>query len=567
MYPRCSPPVCLSLHLFAGASLGLFLPAVEATAQQQRMMVLDDGQGPQVMHFSGPEMGRLRQPDFVRRDLPIFIERLQLGTEQSAMVQMMLEAYLEAFKALGAMLPDMPAHGPAFFGTHRMHHEGGPGGDGGPEAMDGPVAGEIGMFVEDLRGADGEGGIDVDFTVGGGVAIAIQAHAGEEGVEPGDGEGGPQVALPGMEGGTVVHVEAAAGEPGDPATAGVVVALSGADGEELPPEVKERLQKRAQELAEQLRKHMEEAAAAGLDPAEALPGPENMERHRQEIEEFRDAAARFRKAADQLRDEFIAQVKAELTPDQVVLWPGFERAIRRVKTLPLGRLDGERTDLFGVVETIAPATAERAAMGEELESYEIALDESLRARNVYLTDSEAKLSEAINGRDFERAMHIADEAARLRVAVRTVNEQYALAIAGKLAPDRAEQLRAAALRRSFPRVYRPTAAQKAFTKAAAMEGLDPEIRAGIQAMSEAYESELASANERLREAIRRTQPAEPREGLAQVAAMMSGAAAGGAPIKLASNADPVREAFAKRRELGERYMAQLKSVLPPESAP
>jgi hypothetical protein len=369
-----------------------------------------------------------------------------------------------------------------------------------------------------------------------------------------------------MEEGTAVHFSAVAGEPGELMSAGVVVALSGADGEELPPDVKEHLQKRAQELAEQLRKHIEEAVAAGVDPAEALPGPEDMEKHRQEIEEFRDAAARFRKAADDLREEFLAQVKGELTPDQVVLWPGFERAIRRVKTLPLGRLDGERTDLFSVVETIAPATAERAAMGEELEGYELALDEALRARNAYLSESEPKLSEAINGGDFDRAMHIADEAARLRVAVRTVNEQYAQAIAGKLAPDRAEQLRSAALRRSFPRVYRPTAAQKAFTKAAAIEGLDPEVRASIQALSDAYESELAAANERLREAIRRAQPAEPRQGLAQVAAVMSGAAAGGAPVHLVSDADPVREAFARRRELGERYRAQLKSVLPPEQA-
>jgi hypothetical protein len=566
MHPECSAPLCLSMPLVAGLGL-FFLPVEDVAAQQQRMMIVADGDGPQVMHFTGPEMAGLRQPDFVRRDLPIFVERLQLGNEQAVMVQMMLEAYLEAFKALEIMLPQHgPVHGPAFLGTRTMRHDGGPGEMGGFEGGDGQFPGEIGVFVQEMAGGEGTEDMDVTFTAGGPVAIAIQARAGE-GELPEDGAGGPQVMLPGMEEGNVFHVEAVSGGPDGP-TAGVVLSMVGADGEELSPEVKEQLQKRAQELVERLKKHMEEAAAAGEDQAAALPGPESIERHRQEIEEFRDAAARFRKAADQLREEFLAQVRNELTADQAVLWPGFERAIRRVKTLPLGRLDGERTDLFSVIESITPATEERAALGAELEGYELALDEALRARNEYLTESETRLSAAINGRDFERAMRIADEAARLRVAVRGVNEQFTVAMAGKFEAARGEEFRKAALKRSFPRVYRATAAQKAFAEAAGTEGLDPQVRASVEALRDAYESELASANERLREAIRRSQPAEPREAMAHVAAVMASAGTGQAPPPPpgARGDDPVREAFAKRRELGERYMAQLKSVLPPEPA-
>ena len=76
--------------------------AVLAQSAGHRMMVFEDssGSGPQVLHFSGPELGELRIPDFIRRDLAIFRKKLGLDDVQSFVVQVLLDAYLDAFRTL-----------------------------------------------------------------------------------------------------------------------------------------------------------------------------------------------------------------------------------------------------------------------------------------------------------------------------------------------------------------------------------------------------------------------------------------------------------------------------------
>ena len=546
----------LTLALLSG--LVAIPAAVQAQSGRHRVMVFDDdsGSGPQVLHFTGPDFGQLRTPDFVRRDLPIFREHLRLDGVQHASVQLLLDGYLDAFKLLvetstaqGHFAP--PGMGMGMGMGMNMTFGGDPDGEGGQD---------IGAIIRDaIQNADGLTDIDIDADGSGKVAIAIMVGAGDGGDM---NDLGADVDL--GEESVAVWAMTDEGEAGDGPSTGVFIAVGGPDGVELPDEVREKLEQIAREMAERLKARIEEAEANGVDLADQLPSAENFEDHRARMDDMRKSMETFKRQKAILKQEFLAQVRGRLTAEQFGNWPGFERAFTRIKTLPNGRLDGERTDLLVVAGDLDLSEEQREAVAEQLETYELALDEALRERNDYVDDATARMDKAIQDRDFDKALSIVDSATRRRVAVRSVNDRSVDAIAGTLPAERAAEFRADAMRRSYPRVYQRTVGQKSFKKARALPGLDEETLAGIAAIEEAYEAQLAVLNERIRATIHRHQPKETRQAIERIAAIMSGEGDGMLRLVGHDEDDPVRAAFKKRRNLDERYMKQLHATLTPD---
>ncbi len=524
--------------------------AVLAQSGQHRMMVFEDdsGSGPQVLHFAGPDFGQLRKPDFVRRDLPIFREELDLDGIQHAIVQVLLEAYLDSFKVL--VKEAMPQ---AHFGMPGMDltFGGGPDGEGGED---------IGALIRDaIKNADGLTDIDIDADGSGNVAIAIMAQSG-------DGGGMDDVGADLDLGDQPVAVWAGSGPggEGEGPSAGVYIAVGGADGMELPDDVREKLEKIAQDMAERLQTRLAEAEANGVDLADEFPAPPSMEDHKARMDEMREAMEQFAHQKETLKQDFLTQVRSQLTAEQLGNWPSFDRAFTRIKTLPNGRLDGERTDLLVVADELDLNKEQMEAVVEQLETYELALDEALRERNEYLDDATTRIDKAIQDRDFAKALSIVDRATRRRVAVRSVNSNHIDLIAEKLPADRAAKFRSDAMRRSYPRVYRRTVGQKSFKNALALAGLDEDTLSSIAAIEADYEVQLAALNERIRETIHRHQPKETRQAIEHLAAMMSGEGATMMRMGGHDENDPVHAAFKKRTNLDERYMKQLHATLTPE---
>ncbi len=529
--------------------------AVLAQASHHRMMVFEDdsGSGPQIVHFTGPDFGQVRRPDFVRKDLPIFNDKLELNAVQNAVVSVLLEAYLDAFRTLvtKAMPQDvfaLPGLDLAFGGGF-----GGDGGAGGAQSL-GDIAREA--------IANAEGVMDIDIHAdgsGGNLAIAIIARAGEGGAfdEPDFDAGCGDQSVQ-------VWAEAGGGADGegDGPVSGVYIALGGPEGVELPAEVREKLEKAAQAMAERLMQRLEEAEAQGIELVPEAPGPEAVEQQRQRIDEMRTAMKRFVRQKAALKEDFLVQVRAQLSAEQFGNWPSFERAVTRIKTLPEGRLDGERTDLLLVADGLNLTEQQRDDVIELLETYEIELDEALRERNEYVQTVSSKLDEAIQQRDFRKALSLVDAATRRRVAVRGVNERHTDVLAAQLGEETGGTFKREALRRSYPRVYRRTVGQRSFERARELADLDAETQAGIAEIEAAYAVERAASNERLRETIRRHQPKETRKAIERIEAMMSGD-----EVSMdigQEHDDPIHKAFTKRSNLDERFIKQLHGMLTPE---
>lgn len=517
---------CLALAIAAGG----FCCGTASAQSGAHIVVMDDGGGePMISHFTMPDIASLREPDFVRKDLPIFTEKLVLSEPQTAAIERQIEVYLAAFEKLMKDLLNLPGvHQPMVISIP----PGEDGEEGGAMVMMAPALDDMPMpmwNLEEMVGEDGELPEDMTFSIG------VQ-------VEVPDGEGG--------------------GDGAAPAQPGVEVSFD--SDAEIPDEVRKQMEQHAQELAEKIKKQIEEQQAAGVPPQEAQVGNAAMdiEQFKQRQGEFAEAAKKFSKAKSELRQNFVVEAQTTLSPSQVERWPALERALLREKSLPKGRLSGERTNLFKVVKNTELGEGQMGSLTPTLDAYDIELDTALRQRNDIIEDVTPKIDQAIEKREYDRALAAMDRASAARVAVRTLNERFTDALAELLPADVAAKFRAAVLKASYPQVYRTTLADRTLDAALKLEGLSGESKEQLAGLQAAYRAEREEMDGRIRKTIDRYQPIEGRRAFEHMKAASEGG--GATAIGALDEPDPISEAMTKRRELDERYINSVKGFLSPE---
>jgi hypothetical protein len=517
---------------FLAAALVVLLPsAFGQNASHQVMVVNDDGSGPMIRHFSMPDLMDLRTPDFIQRDLPIFQEKLVLSEAQAAAIERQITVYLEAFEQLKKSLLNVPGAEPMIISGTKMAGEDGQPGEGQEGAfVFAPAGGELPMISLDELAEMGEGEMSLD------IGVRMMAEDDEGGAWATD-DTGPSVSVEFQ------------------------------NSEDLPEEVRKQLEEHAKAMAERITAQLEQQRAKAADGGEAasplLPPMGDISKIEERQAKIAEAAKEFRKAKTQLRHEFVTEAQTTLTPTQVERWPALERALLREKSLPKGRLSGERTDLYKIVKPMTLDQAQLAAIAPHLDAYDLELDGALRQRDTVLEDVGPKIDKAMSEQDFDRALAAIDRATAARVAVRSINERYIDAISGLLAADVASAFRNATSKAAYPRIYRATFADKTFAAAYKIEGLDEQTAARVREFEQAYRVEREEYDARIRRAIDKHQPLEPRRPIEHMKSMQAGERSEGMGKMLGAD-DPIREAYDKRRELDERYAKQIASVLTPE---
>ena len=256
-----------------------------------------------------------------------------------------------------------------------------------------------------------------------------------------------------------------------------------------------------------------------------------------------------------LRTDFLESVKSQLSDVQAEQWPRLERALRREKALPNGELSGESLNLLLIArETdIPPAVADPAMAA--IEDYEVKLDEALAAREQELESTiSAKLS-AMGPNDMSRLLSIDERIMQRRVAVRTVQEQGMAAIRDALGSEYGSAFEKRALRRAYPAVYGPDPISPLFDSAFALPNLDDSQKSQLQALRTRFESDHGALQARYVEAIRTSEPTEPRR---RVEALNRKAAGGTVKPVESPEIDAVKS---DRNELYTRYRAEIAQIL------
>jgi hypothetical protein len=502
------------------------------------MIRADDSGGRQVTRLSMPDFATLSTPDFTRKDLPIFIDQLLLSDPQREIIGRMIDAYLAEFRELTRQLAS----------TAGPQAEYVPEDDGRPDERRPRGRVMLGGSGGALPPMDFEG-LEEQLPPGSSMAISV-------GVE--DSGPGPEGAVP------------------SPPRADVSVSIDAPDGEDIPQDLIDKIQAKADEMAAKITEAMaqqreagEAGGAAEADqerPADMIVG--NMEDVQARHAELLAKIEEFRKARAQLRAKFVIDAQATLAEEQAARWPALERALTRERSLPKGRLAGESTDLTKVLDSLKIDQGRLESIAPALEAYEMALDAALKARDAFLVHANCDIDVAIAEQKPDRAIQIAERVADLRVAVRSVNQNNALQIAQALGGDDGLAFDLAALKTFYPKLYQTTRGQKMFAAAESIDGLDVAQQAAIDDLSKAYESELANLNQQIRGVIDREQPLESVRSLQRLQRTMEGTDQAPDPhgdpdqgFAEARTQDPVRQAMARRGELDDKYLNLASKVL------
>jgi hypothetical protein len=520
----------------AMVTLALAIDAAAALGQDgSSVMIQRDEGGTRVRHISMPNLEALRTPDFTRKDLPIFTEKLVLSEAQTEATGRRIDAYVSAFMVLTRELAVVAGPEAEFV----LQPEGAPAGPRGGMLRPGPMGGP-GVAFDDLE-AQLPPGSQV------GVSIAIGVDEG------GDADGG--------------------GAPPQP-SADVQVGIETPGGEDVSPELLAKFQERADALAAQVMEQVaaqQEARAAGEAPAGLPRGagamlntPEAMEEHQAELKAKVDE---FLKDKAKLRSQFVGDVQSDLADEQIQRWPALERALTRERSLPKGRISGESTDLVKLVAAQKLAESEMATLATSIEAYEVDLDGALKRRDAFLADANQGIDEAISSGDPDKAIAIAERAADLRVAVRKTNQQHAEQIALELGGEQGAAFRSAALQAFYPRIYHMTRGQRMFAAIKQMDDLPTDLVAAVAESQASYDGELKALNDHIRQTIDREEPRERLRGLEQLKRTMRGEDVNddGEPA-LTMPDDPIREALEKRADMDDRYLRSVASLLPADRA-
>ncbi len=262
---------------------------------------------------------------------------------------------------------------------------------------------------------------------------------------------------------------------------------------------------------------------------------------------------------ERLRAAFVAELQSLLTDDQLGRWPDLERRMRRERLLPRGLLSGESVDLVRVVDALRLDPVPAPVTGL-LEAYAIELDHALRVR--------AALPEATDATGRTDPDHAPDHApeydphddpareVRARTKVRDINLSYADRVAGALPGDDSAAFRVLFDRKAFPRVYRDTVAQRRL-RAAASGSPRAESDPRIAAIEAVYLARMTDLQDRLRETVRRHEPALLLRRLEHSASAQED------PDRDAGE-DPIRDGLANLRALEEEMLSRLREAATPD---
>jgi len=416
------------------------------------------------------DMQEQLQPDFMRRDIPLFVEQLQLDDAQELVLETLFDDYEVAYEERAGEVQDqMRDMGRQMFSTMMS-----------PEMRD-----MMGERMQDIRS----------------------------------------------------ELEEIAAEQGD---------MTSEERRELFRERMRQIQDEMQAVREEQGLDLETKAA---------------------IKEIFDLfeAWMIEKAA--MRERFVTGVKSQLSDDQLAAWPSFDRFLVREKSLPKSRLSGEGVNLFLAIDQFGLDDESFDRIEPMFDTYEIALHESLVARDRYLEDSAPKMYKALQNGDSDEARRIAARQVEYRKAVRNVNDQFITSFASEVQQvDEASGMEFARTLRqeAYERIYRPTRTQRAYDMALEME-VTPDVRSAIEELYGSYRNELDAMNERIVNLVRKEEPNDQVDQVDRMSSFLQGNfmsawGRGGQD----DGDDPVRDAYEKRNDLDETYYERLVALLTPE---
>lgn len=263
-----------------------------------------------------------------------------------------------------------------------------------------------------------------------------------------------------------------------------------------------------------------------------------------------------------LRDEFLENVKTQLSEPQLERWPKFERAMRREKVLATGDIQGESVNLLLVVRGMELAPTTLVGLDPAIEEYEVQLDDALTNRQRTIEAQQQKIKDSMTSGDHTAGVSAQEAIMSARVNVRNVQDNARGALKAAILQltneETAYAFEVAALEKAYPKVYRADPILPLFVSAKATEGITPEQTTALEELEAKYRVEIPDVNARLRDAYREDEPKEPRR---RVELMVARQAGGETPRGLRGESEAVQNSRKAREEVYDRYRKEIMDIL------
>jgi len=212
-----------------------------------------------------------------------------------------------------------------------------------------------------------------------------------------------------------------------------------------------------------------------------------------------------------MKQRFLDDVKGQLSDAQLERWPRLERALRREKQLPQGRLSGEKTDLIIVMRQIDVPLDNRMEAKDAIAAYETALDLALMERIKQQEASQPRIRKALTDNDPASGLVELERIVATRVAVRNVTDAHIDALATAFGAEWGPKFRERAMRDAYPLACRTPPLDPFFENVLAIEDLSAEQIAQINDIRSRFNDSMNALQVQFVAKVRQIEPERETE--------------------------------------------------------
>lgn len=212
-----------------------------------------------------------------------------------------------------------------------------------------------------------------------------------------------------------------------------------------------------------------------------------------------------------MKQRFLDDVKGQLSDAQLERWPSLERALRREKQLPQGRLSGEKTDLVIVMRQIDVPLDNRIEAKDAIAAYETALDLALMQRMKQQEVSQPRIRKSLTDNDPAAGLVELERIVAARIAVRDVTDAHIEALAAAFGAEWGPKFRERAMRDAYPLACRTPPLDPFFENVFAIADLSAEQLAQINAIRSVFNDSMNALQARFVAKVREVEPERETE--------------------------------------------------------
>jgi hypothetical protein len=233
-------------------------------------------------------------------------------------------------------------------------------------------------------------------------------------------------------------------------------------------------------------------ASEGAEVREFVAGEVERAETLNDVNLLSDAHTRIHawtKRSEQIKKNFLEDLKSLLTRDEEARWPIVERELRRIRYIHDGVLSGENVDLVNITGDLLGDTEVSPELAALLNRYSEELDRALVARRAAWDENYGEYTKALT-EDPTKARRCWEAMNEARLAVRAVNDRYARLLAAEVPPELRERFERMCFERTYRALCRPSSVEEYINAARQLNSLSAEQVTRLEEIAAAYEARL-----------------------------------------------------------------------------